>query len=196
MKQVRTGLATMLGTLAAAPLAAYAEESSAGAEILIPKPAEFIPALIVFLIIWFLLAKFAWPKVLHMLEERERTIQESMDEAEEIKAQAGTARDEANQTVADARRQASEILLAARSDSEKERARIVADAHKEAEEIIIKAREYAADEQRRIYANATDTIAKLSVSVARKVIGEELSADTEKQRELIKKYVAEVGNLQ
>ena len=32
------------------PSVAFAEESTGGADILIPKPAEFIPALVIFLI--------------------------------------------------------------------------------------------------------------------------------------------------
>ena len=197
MKRLHISLLACAAGTVLAPAAALAEEaeSAAGADILIPKPAEFVPALVIFLVILFLLSKFAWPKVLEMLEQRERTIQESIDEAEEIKARAADTRDEADAVIADARRRASEIVLAARGDAEKERARIVADAHAEAEDIIAKARDRAADEQRRVYANATDSIAKVSVAVAGKIVGETLADNEEKQRELIKKYIAEVGSL-
>ena len=195
MKKIHIATAAGAASMLLTPVAAFAEEESSGAEILFPKPAEFIPALVVFLIIWLLLAKFAWPKVLAMLQKREQTIKESIDEAEEIKAHALSTRKEADAVVTDARRKASEIVLAAREDAEKERARIVAGAHTDAEEIITKARDRAADEQRRIYANATDSIAKVSVSVAGKIIGDILEGDEEKQRELIKKSIAEVGSL-
>ena len=197
MKQVRMTFAAMAAMTVAAPVAAFAEESesAAGADILIPKLGEFVPALVIFLIIWALLAKFAWPVVLNMLTKREQTIQASIDEAEHTKDEAKEIREQADAIVADARRKASEIVLEARSDAEKERARIVADAHTEAEDIISKARDRAADEQRRIYANATDSIAKVSVAVAGKIVGEQLATDEAKQRELIKKYIAEVGSL-
>ena len=43
------------------PVSAFAEDGAAGADILIPKMAEFIPALIAFLIIWIVLAKvYVW----------------------------------------------------------------------------------------------------------------------------------------
>lgn len=196
MKKFHIGIAACTASVLLAPAAAFAEEStSSGAEILIPKPAEFIPALIIFIIIWALLAKFAWPRVLDMLEKREKTIQDSIDEAEAIKSHAMSTREEADAVIADARRKASEIILTAREDAEKERGRIVADAHTDAEDIISKARDRAADEQRRIYANATDSIAKVSVAVAGKIVGDVLEGDGEKQRELIKKYIAEVGSL-
>lgn len=196
MKRMHVGIAAGIASLFLMPAVAFAEEgTSSGAEILIPKTAEFIPALVSFLIIWALLAKFAWPKVLAMLQKREQTIQASVDEADQIKAEAASARDEADSLVAEARRKASEIVLAAREDGEKERARIVADARADAEDIIAKARDHAADEQRRIYANATDSIAKVSVAVAGKIVGDVLADDEEKQRELIKKYISEVGSL-
>lgn len=197
MKHVHFGIAAATASTFLLPTAAFAEgsESAAGADILIPKPAEFIPALVIFLIILFVLSKFAWPQVLAMFDKREKTIKDSMDEAAEIKAKAASTRDEADQLIADARRKASEIVLTARGDADKERARIVAEAHTEAEDIITKARERATDEERRIYADATESIAKVSVAVAGKIVGETLANDDAKQRELIKKYIAEVGSL-
>lgn len=179
-----------------APTLAFAEGTeSGGADILIPKMAEFVPALIIFLLIWFLLAKFVWPKVIGALDAREQTIESSIEQADATKAEAAEIRDEADAIVAEARRKASEIVLEARSDGEKERSRIVALAHNEAEDIIAKARDRADDEMKRAYAGATDTIAKMSVAVAGKIVGDTLANDEAKQRELIKKYLAEVGGL-
>ena len=176
------------------PAMAFAEGTeSSGAEILIPKPAELIPALVIFLVIWFLLAKFAWPKVIATLDAREKHIEESIEEADATKAQAAKIRDDADDVIADARRKASEIVLEARGDAEKERSRIVAAAHTEAEDIIAKAHDRADDEMKRAYANATDTIAKMSVAVATRIVGDTLADDEAKQRELIKKYLSEVS---
>lgn len=176
------------------PGMAFAEDMG-GADILIPKPAEFIPALIIFLVIFFLLSKFVWPIVIRTLDAREEKIEESIQEAEDTKAQAAEIRDEADAIVAEARRKASEIVLEARSDAEKERSRIVALAHNEAEEIIAKAHERADDEMKRAYAGAADTVAKVSVAVASKIVGDVLTKDEAKQYELIEKYLTEVGTL-
>lgn len=80
------------------PLAALAEEAADQAQetpsafdILIPKPAEFIPALIAFLVIWVALAKFVWPSVLKTLDKRQQTIQDNLDAAEENKLQTARA---------------------------------------------------------------------------------------------------------
>lgn len=196
MKQINraTVAAVISSFVLAVPAQAFAEESSNKAEILIPKMAEFIPALIAFLIIWVVLAKFAWPQILSMMDERGKRIQESLDEAETTKKKAIASRKEYDELVTDARRKSADIVLEARKDAEAERARIIEAAHKEAEDIIAKAHANAEDERNAIYAAAAASIADLSVSVASKIVGETLDQDGE-QRRLIERYVKEAGSL-
>ena len=196
MKQINraTVAAAISSFVLAVPAQAFAEESSNKAEILIPKMAEFIPALIAFLIIWVVLAKFAWPQILSMMDERGKRIQESLDEAETTKKKAIASRKEYDELVTDARRKSADIGLEARKDAEAERARIIEAAHKEAEDIIAKAHANAEDERNAIYAAAAASIADLSVSVASKIVGETLDQDGE-QRRIIERYVKEAGSL-
>lgn len=196
MKQINraTVAAAISSFVLAVPAQAFAEESSNKAEILIPKMAEFIPALIAFLIIWVVLAKFAWPQILSMMDERGKRIQESLDEAETTKKKAIASRKEYDELVTDARRKSADIVLEARKDAEAERARIIEAAHKEAEDIIAKAHANAEDERNAIYAAAAVSIADLSVSVASKIVGETLDQDGE-QRRIIERYVKEAGSL-
>ena len=184
---------TALAALAA-PASAFAEESAGGVDILIPKMAEFIPALIAFLIILVVMAKLVWPKVLAMMDERERRIADSLEEADRTKQKAIEARKASDEMLADARRQAADIILAARQDAETERQRIIAAAHTEAEGIIAKAQRTAEDERHALYANAAASIADLSVSVASKIVEKSLDEDGE-QRRLIESYIKEAGSL-
>lgn len=176
-----------------APASAFAE-SAGGADILIPKMAEFVPALIVFIIIWIALAKFAWPQILNMMDERSRRIEESLEEADRTKQKAIETRKASDDLLTDARRQAADIVLAARQDAEAERQRIIAAAHKEAEGIIAKAHRTAEDERHALYAEAAASIADLSVSVASKIVEKALDEDGE-QRRLIESYIKEAGSL-
>ena len=176
------------------PVSAFAEDGAAGADILIPKMAEFIPALIAFLIIWIVLAKVALPGIMKTMEERGKKIEESLDEAEKTKQEAIAKRAESDSIVTDARRQAADIVLEARKDAESERARIIEAAHKEAEEIIAKAHTTVEDERKSIYAGAASSIADLSVAVATKIVGEALEDEGE-QKKLIERYIQEAGSL-
>lgn len=186
--------AALTGVMLAMPVSAFAEESENKAEILVPKMAEFVPALIAFLIIFIVLAKFAWPQILQTMEERGKRIKDSLDEAETTKRKAIEARKESDALLTDARRQAADIVTAARQDAESERARIIAKAHEEAEDIIAKAHANAEDERNSIYAAAAGSIADLSVSVATKIVGDALENDDE-QRRLIERYIKEAGSL-
>lgn len=195
MKRIhRAAAAVLAGLVLTVPTPAFAEEESGGLSILIPKLAEFVPALIAFLIILVALAKFAWPQVMEILDEREKRIAESLDEAERTKQKAVEDRAASDALVTDARRQAADILLEARQEAEHERARIIAAAQEEAEGIIAKAHENAEEERRAIYASAANSIADLSVSVASKIVERTLDDDGE-QRRLIERYIKEAGSL-
>ena len=85
------GLLARAGAAAAAAVLAtptFALAEGVGADILIPKPAEFIPALIAFLIIWIVLAKLVWPQVLQMMDKRQQKIQDDLDAAAKSKQEA------------------------------------------------------------------------------------------------------------
>ncbi|AEB06313.1 ATP synthase F0, B subunit [Coriobacterium glomerans PW2] len=194
MKRVMTVAVALSWFSCAMPASAWAEESSDKVDILIPKPAEFFASLFVFLVIWIALAKFAWPKILSMMEERGARIKASLDEAEKTKQKAIADRKTSDDLVVDARRQAADIVLEARRDAEAERARIQAQAHAEAQDIIAKAHANAEEERGALYASAADSIAELSVSVASKIVGRTLDEDGE-QRRLIEHYIKEAGSL-
>ena len=88
VKKASTVGATAALLVAMAPSVALAEEGASGADILLPKPAEFVPALIAFLIIFAVVAKFVWPSVLRMLDKRQEKIREGEEERARIIEQA------------------------------------------------------------------------------------------------------------
>ena len=74
------------GAMAAAmPFTALAAEEQAGIDAILPQMDEFIPMLIAFLILWFILAKFGWPVFENMLTRRENTIKDALAKAEEAR---------------------------------------------------------------------------------------------------------------
>jgi F-type H+-transporting ATPase subunit b len=191
-RRVTTLAALTLAALVACPTPALAE-SAADASILIPKPAEFIPALIAFLIIWFVLAKFAWPKIIKVLDDRQAKIQSDMDEAEASKLKAAEDQQTYEDKLVEAQREADEIIADAKRAAESERAQIVSKAQTEAASIISRAHEAVESERRTAMNSLTDQVADLSVEMAQKIIGNSLDADT--QHKLIEKYLTEAGNL-
>ena len=196
MSNCKNGAAALAaGAVAlAAPSLALAEENSdLGIGILIPNLSEFIPALIAFLVIWVVLAKFAWPMIVGMLDKRQETIKNNLEEAEAAKIEAQRSLEEYKKQLADARREAAGIVDEARRAGEQVKADITAQAQAQADEMIAKAKKSIEKEKLAALADLQSSVADLSVAVAGRFIGEGLSdAD---QRKLIEKYVAEAGAL-
>ena len=174
-------------------LAEEAQEAGPGLSLIIPKMNEFIPALIAFLILWYVLAKFAWPAIVGMLDKRAETIKNNLDEAEAAKIEAQRSLEEYKEQLAAARREAAGIIDEARVAGEQVKADITAQAQAEAEEIVAKAKKSIEKEKIAAIADLQGSVADISVAVAGRLIGQDLSdAD---QRKLIEKYVAEAGTL-
>lgn len=172
-----------------APTTALAEIG--GADILLPKPAEFVPALLAFLVIWIVLAKFAWPSILGMMEERQQKIQDDLEAAEESRAQAAEEAKNYTAQITEAHREAEAIISKARKDATEERTQILAKAQREAADIISKAHGAVGSERKKAMIELSGQVVDLSVEIAGKIIGNDLSEA--EQRKLAEKYLAEVS---
>lgn len=160
---------------------------------IIPNPAELIPALISFAIVFFVLSKFAWPAVSDMLDKRADTIREGLERAEAAKIEAERLLEEYKQTMADARKEAGAILQQAKQAAEAQRLEGTAKTQAEIDDMLTKARESIEGERRAAVASLQASVADLSVAVAGKLIGGELTDDD--HRKVIEKYVSEAGSL-
>lgn len=189
---ILAGLTLVASTGEAAGEAA-AEGGGGGASALIPKMAEFIPAVISFLIVFLVLAKFAWPAISGMLDRRADTIKTSLETAEQAKLEAERLLREYKEQLADARKEAAAVLAQAKAAAETTREELVQKAQAEAEDIVAKAREAIEAEKLAAIAELQGSVADLTVAVAGKLIGSELT--TEDHLKVIEKYVAESGSL-
>lgn len=160
-------------------------------DILIPKPAEFVPALIAFIVIWVVLAKFAWPGILKTLDEREQKIKGDLEGAERARQEACEKREACEAKLAEARRKADAIVVEAQRQAKEERARILAEAQKDAAAQIARAHDAIDSDRKKAMIELSTSVVDLSVEIASKIIGNDLSA--EDQRKLAEKYLEEVG---
>ena len=102
-------------------------------------PGLFIWTILTFLVLLFLLAKFAWKPLLAALEERENKIKNSLEDAEKAKAELERINVKSEEIIAKARSEAQSIRVEAKAATE----RIKADLKAKAEEDSKKAREEA-----------------------------------------------------
>jgi F-type H+-transporting ATPase subunit b len=181
------------GLSLAMPVLALAEEGGGGFSLLIPKMGEFIPTLIAFIIIWIILAKVGWPMITGMLDEREKTIKDSLEQAEQAKIQSEQLLAEHKAQLDEARVEAAQIIANAKEAGEALKADITAKAQQESADMIAKAHLAIEAEKKAAIADLQSSVADLSVSVAGRLIGENLSDD--EHLKLIERYVAEAGSL-
>ena len=179
------------GVVLATPVVAFAEESAVGPDILIPKPAELIPALIAFVIILLVLAKLVWPPVLEMMEKRQQKIQDDLDAAQRSKIQAAEEAKSYEAKILEAHHEADAIVAKAKKEAEEVRSAVLAKAQREAADIIAKAHGAVDSERHKAMIELSSSVVDLSVEIASKIIGNDLSV--EEQRRLAEKYLAEVG---
>ena len=160
---------------------------------IIPNLGEFFASIVSFAIVFAILAKFGWPAISDMLDKRSDTIRDGLEGAEAARIEAERLLEEYKQTMAEARKEAGTILQQAKQSAEATRAEAQARAQAEYDDLLVKAREAIEGEKRAAIAQLQQSVADISVAVAGKLIGAELS--TEDHLKVIEKYVAEAGSL-
>ena len=154
--------------------------------------SEFIPMLVAFIILWIVLAKFGWPVFDKMLEKRANTIRDDLKNAEEARQESERVLAEYQQQLAEAKVQASKIVADAKKAGEDVKADITAKAQAEAAGMIEKAHAAIEAEKKAAIADLQGSVADLSINVAAKLIGNDLTDD--EHRKMIERYVAEAGS--
>jgi F-type H+-transporting ATPase subunit b len=175
------------------PALAFAEEEGGpGIGLVIPKMGEFIPMLLGFLILWFVLAKFAWPAFIGMIDKRTATIKDSLERAEVTKIEGERLLEEQKALLDDAKKQATLIIADAKTTADGVRAELLEKAQEDARILVEKASGAIALEKKQAIAELQKSVADLTISVAGKVIGSDLN-DAE-HRKIIEHALAEAGN--
>ena len=162
-------------------------------EAIIPNTAELIPALIAFLIIFLILNKFAFPAIVGMLDKRSDTIREGLERVEAARVEAERLLEEYRHTMSEARKEAGVIMQQAKQSAEVTRLEMAAKAQAEYDAMLEKAKEAIEGEKRAAIAGLQSSVAELTISVAGKLIGSELS--DEEHLKVVEKYLAEAGSL-
>ena len=136
---------------------------------------------VIFGIVFFLLAKFGFPIITDMVDKRSAKIAQSLRDADEIEARMAAWKVEQAKMLEEARREQSAIL----KEATETKARIVADARfqakEEADKILAEAKVQIEAEKQSALADVRREVALLSVQVAEKVLRRELSDEGEQR---------------
>ncbi|RLD89619.1 MAG: F0F1 ATP synthase subunit B [Bacteroidetes bacterium] len=143
-----------------------------------------------FLIVLFVLTKYAWKPILASLKEREDSIEDALQAAEEAKKEMAALQAK-NETLLKQAREERDIMLA---DARKIKEQIIGEArekaNKEASIIVEDAREQINSEKQAALIELKNLIATYSIEIAEKVLRQELS-DSKKQQAFVDKLLKE-----
>lgn len=158
-----------------------------------PTKVELLPfltSIVVFGIFFFVLATKVWPKILGGLADRENKIRDEIRSAEEARAQATAALEEYEKSLAEARREASEMIASAKAGAQAaanelrdRNERDLAELKQRAARDIAAAKQAAISE---LHAEATT----LAIAVASKILQREISTDD--QQRLVDESLSEL----
>jgi F-type H+-transporting ATPase subunit b len=143
--------------------------------------------ILVFGVLLVVLWRLGWPALLKSVEERERRIQQQLDEAERARAEAARLLEEHKRTIAAARNEAQEMVAKARAVAEKERETLLAKAREEYEQLLERARKEIGAEKEKAILELRREAVDLSIAAASKLI--EAKLDTEANRRLVMEYL-------
>jgi F-type H+-transporting ATPase subunit b len=151
--------------------------------------SKFIAQIILFLIVYWVLNKYAFGPVLKMLAERRRRIEEGQHNAERIKKQLAEAELRYQEVLRKANDEATKLLDEARATSDAISQKQMQQAIKDAEGIIAKAQDTIVQERNKMVAEVKKEMVDLVVKTTSKVVGkvitpedqERLSEETVKQ---------------
>ena len=151
----------------------------------------FIWQVVIFVGLIFLLKKFAWKPILDAVNEREQGIKNALESAENARNEMQNLQVDNQRILQEARAERDAMLKDAREMKEK----MVADAKSEAQEqgqkMIDQAKAAIESEKNAAMADLKAQVATLSLSIAEKVLKDELS-NKESQTKLVEKMLGDV----
>lgn len=160
-------------------------------KLLTPDMGLLFWTMLAFLVVFFILAKFAWPAIIKGLNERERTIADSLATAERVKAEMAQLKSENEALLASAREERAQLLKEAREAKD----RIINEAKEKAKEdankIILDAQAAIQSQKMAALTEVKNQVGNLVIEVAEKVLRKELSNKSD-QESYIRQLAEEV----
>ena len=144
-----------------------------------------------FLLLIFLVKKYAWGNITSVLNERAEKISSDIDGAEEARKKAEELASKREAELAGSRTEAKTIIENAKETAEKSKADILAEAKLEAGRLKEKANQEIAQNKAEALQSVKGDVADLTISLAGKIISQNL--DSQAHKELIDQYIDQLG---
>jgi F-type H+-transporting ATPase subunit b len=146
--------------------------------------------IVTFVVLFFVLRAYAWKPILELVSDREKQIQNAIESAKRERAEAEKLLAEQKTAIAEARREATEMMRQNQAEVERVREELMAKSRREAEELKAQAKREIGDEKQKAIAELKAMSVDLAIDIAQKLIGEKL--DDTKHRKLAEQFVEQL----
>jgi F-type H+-transporting ATPase subunit b len=170
-----------------AALPAAALLAAAGGKLTDVNLVLSVATVVVFLLFAFVLTRFGWKPLLDMIEERERTIRRSVEDAHQANTQAQALLIQHKETLREAGQQREDMLKQAFADADQARQTLLAQAKADSERLLEKAKEQIQREKQLALQEIRGEIAELAIGAASKIVESSLTEDA--QRKLVDEFI-------
>jgi F-type H+-transporting ATPase subunit b len=153
----------------------------------------FLWYLVLFVILVYALNTLLFKPVLRALENRQRIIRESLDNAEQVKQQVARAQQDYDARLNEARQEASRIVQQAADRARVTEQEIIAQARSEAERIVAEARQQLQQEREQMLRGLQAQLSNIVIQTASTVVGQELKSNGHDR--LIQDAIADLGRM-
>jgi len=150
--------------------------------------------LLIFVILYALLRWLAFPRILGMVEQREKALQDAIDAAKRDRDEAQRLLEEHQRQIDAARGEAQKLIADGRAVAEKMRAALVEQTRQEQQSMLERARREIETEKERAVAQLRREAVNLAIAGASKVIEQNL--DNTKNRQLVEGFLSSLPSLQ
>jgi F-type H+-transporting ATPase subunit b len=162
-------------------------------ELVTPAIGLIFWTTVVFTLLVLLLKKFAWKPILSAVDERNKSIKDSLAQAEKARNEMSELTVNNEKIIAQAKVDRDMILKEARDMKNEIISEAKNKASKEADKIVSTAKEQISNEKMKAMTELKNQVADLSIDMAEKILKLEMS-DASKQKELITKALNETNN--
>lgn len=160
--------------------------------ILTPDLGLLFWMVLAFAVVFFVLAKYGFPAIVNMVDERKKYIDESLQKAHEASERLENIRQEGEAILQEAREKQAQILKEAAETREAIVEKAQGKAREESARLIADAKAQIEGEKRNAIREIRTQVAELSVQIAEKVLREKLSSDAA-QMEMIDRLLDEIS---
>ncbi len=156
--------------------------------ILTPDLGTLFWMLLAFLLVFGILAKYGFPVIINMVDERKNFIDESLKSAREANEKLANIKTEGEKILNEARQQQAEMLQQAMATRDS----IIREAREQAlaegQKILDEAKAQIAVERENALHDIRSTVAHLSVKISEKALRRELGKDDEQEQYIIRLF--------